>query len=265
VDLDLLTDPQNWIALATLSALEIVLGIDNIIFISILVARLPRERQKAAWNTGLVWAMLMRVGLLFTLAWIARLTRPLFEVLNTEISGRDLILMAGGLFLLGKSTLEIHHKLEGQGDEEMLARPAASFAAVIAQIIVMDLIFSLDSVITAIGMSNRLPIMVAAVALAVAVMMLFARAVGAFVDRHPTVQMLALSFLLLIGLSLVAEGLDHHIPKGYLYFAMSFSAFVEMLNLRLRRPRTPPVKLKDSFHPPRDGGRPRDGGAMRPD
>ena len=236
--MDWLTDPEIWIALLTLTALEIVLGIDNIIFISILAGKLPRDQQVRARTLGLVVAMLSRIALLFSLAWVMRLTRPLFTVLQQEISGRDLILIVGGLFLLSKSTQEIHLKVEGK-DEEVKAGAVTSFAGVIAQIFVLDVVFSLDSVITAIGMADEVAVMVAAVIVAVLFMMAFAGMVGDFVHRHPTVKMLALSFLLMIGLSLVAEGFDQHIPKGYIYFAMAFSVFVEMLNLRIRARITP--------------------------
>jgi predicted tellurium resistance membrane protein TerC len=240
-----LTDPGIWIALATLTFLEIVLGIDNIIFISILSGKLPEAQQPRARRLGLLAAMVMRVLLLFSLAWIIRLTEPWFTVLGQEISGRDLILILGGLFLLGKSTYEIHDKLEG--DEGHASRAvASSFVSVIAQIMLLDIVFSLDSVITAVGMVDQLWVMVAAVIISVAIMMLSAEPISAFVHRHPTVKMLALSFLLLIGLSLILEGFDHHIPKGYIYFAMGFSVFVEMINLRLRKP-VAPVHLHDRF------------------
>ena len=232
-----LTDPEIWVALVTLTSLEVVLGIDNIIFISILAGKLPAEQQKRARTMGLAVAMLSRIALLFSLAWVMRLTAPWFTILGREISGRDLILIVGGLFLIGKSTHEIHDKVEGH-EEQGTTRAATSFASVIAQILVLDVVFSLDSVITAIGMAEQIAVMVAAVMIAVGFMMVFAGAVGDFVHRHPTVKMLALSFLLMIGLSLVAEGFDQHIPKGYIYFAMAFSVFVEMLNLRIvRRPK----------------------------
>ena len=224
-----LADPEGWIALVTLSALEIVLGIDNIIFISILAGRLPHEQQARARSTGLIVAMLSRIALLFSLAWIMRLTAPLFAVLGRAVSGRDLILIGGGLFLLAKSTHEIHARIEGEADAPRSGR-AASFGAVIVQVMLLDLVFSLDSVITAVGMADDVSIMVTAVVLSVAVMMLFAGWVSAFVHRHPTIKMLALSFLLLIGVALVADGLGQHIPKGYIYFAMAFSLFVELLN-----------------------------------
>jgi predicted tellurium resistance membrane protein TerC len=230
-----LTDPETWVALVTLTSLEIVLGIDNIIFISILAGKLPSEQQARARTTGLAVAMLSRIALLFSLASVMRLTTPWFSVLGRDISGRDLILIGGGLFLLAKSTHEIHEKMEGHG-EGTVSRAAASFAGVIVQILLLDVVFSLDSVITAIGMADEIAIMVAAVMIAVGFMMVFARAVSDFVHRHPTVKMLALSFLLMIGLSLVAEGFGQHIPKGYIYFAMAFSVFVEMLNLKVRHP-----------------------------
>jgi predicted tellurium resistance membrane protein TerC len=230
-----LTDPETWVALVTLTSLEVVLGIDNIIFISILAGKLPAEQQSRARTTGLAVAMLSRIALLFSLASVMRLTTPWFSVLGRDISGRDLILIGGGLFLLAKSTHEIHEKVEGHG-EGTVNRAPASFTRVIVQILLLDVVFSLDSVITAIGMADEIAIMVAAVMIAVGFMMVFAGAVGDFVHRHPTVKMLALSFLLMIGLSLVAEGFGQHIPKGYIYFAMAFSVFVEMLNLKVRHP-----------------------------
>ncbi len=232
--MDWLTNPQSWIGLLTLTALEIVLGIDNIIFISILAGKLPVEQQNRARQVGLGLAMLTRIGLLFSLSWIVRLTEPLVTIVGQEISGRDLILLGGGLFLLAKATYEIHARLEGD-DGHGTRTAATSFASVIGQILLLDIVFSLDSVITAVGMVSQLGVMIAAVVIAVAVMLLFAAPVSSFVERHPTVKMLALSFLLLIGFNLLAEGLDIHIPKGYVYFAMGFSVFVEMLNLRLRR------------------------------
>ncbi|MDH3627284.1 MAG: TerC family protein [Acidobacteriota bacterium] len=229
-----LSDPQIWTALVTLTALEIVLGIDNIVFISILSTKLPQEQQASARRLGLALAMFMRVGLLFSITWIMRLTSPLVTLLGNEISGRDMILLGGGLFLIGKSTLEIHEKIEGEHGSRKNNARVHSFFAIIVQILLLDLVFSLDSVITAVGMADRLGVMVAAVIIAVGVMMLSANSISSFVEHHPTVKMLALSFLLLIGINLVAEGLDHHIPKGYIYFAMGFSVFVEMLNLRIR-------------------------------
>jgi predicted tellurium resistance membrane protein TerC len=242
-----ISDPQVWIAFVTLFALEIVLGIDNIIFISILADKLPVEQQARARYVGLGLALGIRVVLLFSLSWVIGLTAPLFTVLNQEISGRDLILLLGGLFLLGKATFEIHDNLEGE-EGHASARVKASFISVIIQIILLDAVFSLDSVITAIGMVDQIGIMIAAVVVAIIFMMLFASTVSAFVHRHPTIKMLALSFLLLIGLTLIVEGFDVHIPKGYIYFAMGFSVFVEMLNLRLRR-KSSPVPLHDRYAP----------------
>jgi predicted tellurium resistance membrane protein TerC len=241
-------DPQIWIALVTLTVLEIVLGIDNIVFISILAGKLPPHQQAKARRVGLLLALVMRVALLLSLSWIIRLTAPLFKVVGQEISGRDLILILGGLFLLAKSTHEIHQKLEGD-EGAASARVHARFASVIIQIMLLDIVFSLDSVITAIGMVNQIGVMIAAVVLAIGFMLVFAGPISAFVDRHPTVKMLALSFLLLIGVSLIAEGLDQHIPKGYIYFAMAFSVFVELLNLRVRRPKQAPVKLHEPYSP----------------
>jgi len=243
--MDWLTNPENWIALLTLTVLEIVLGIDNVIFISILVGKLPKPRQPRAQRIGLALAMVMRIGLLLSLAWLVKLTAPLFTVLREEISGRDLILLIGGVFLIFKSTREIHERLEGE-EGHASARVAASFASVIVQIMLLDIIFSLDSVITAVGMANHLPVMITAVVAAVGVMMFAARPIGDFVAEHPTIKMLALSFLLLIGMSLIAEALDRHIPKGYIYFAMGFSVFVEMLNLRLRK-KAEPVHLREPY------------------
>jgi predicted tellurium resistance membrane protein TerC len=240
-----LSDPQVWIALATLTFLEIVLGVDNIIFISILSGKLPAQQQARARRLGLLAAMGTRVLLLFSLAWISKLTAPLFGLLGHEISGRDLILILGGLFLLAKSTYEIHDKLEGE-EGHASNKVAASFASVIVQIMLLDIVFSLDSVITAVGMVRELWVMVTAVIVAVLIMMVSAEPISDFVHRHPTVKMLALSFLLLIGLSLIAEGFEHHIPKGYIYFAMGFSVFVEMINLRLRK-KSDPVHLHERY------------------
>lgn len=240
-----LTDPQVWLALITLTALEIVLGIDNIIFISIQAGKLPAHQQEKARIVGLGLAMFIRVALLLSLTWLMGLTSPLFSVLGKEVSGRDLILIAGGLFLLWKSTMEIHEKLEGE-EGHSAVRVGTSFAGVIVQILLLDIVFSLDSIITALGMANRLAVMVAAVMIAVGFMMLFSGKISAFVERHPTVKMLALSFLLLIGVALIGDGFDMHIPKGYIYFAMAFSVMVEMLNLRLRRPGAP-VKLHNPY------------------
>lgn len=234
-----------WIALATLTALEIVLGIDNIIFIAILASKLPLHQQQRARVLGLAFAMVTRLLLLFSLAWMLGLTAPLFTVFNQEISGRDIILISGGLFLLFKSTIEIHDKLEGVGREPAV-RPSASFIATIIQIGLFDIIFSLDSVITAIGLVKQLWVMATAIIIAIIVMMVSAGPISEFIDRRPTIKMLALSFLLLIGMMLVAEGLDMHIPKGYIYFAMAFSVFVEMLNSKLRRGELAPIKAVQS-------------------
>ena len=232
--MELLTDPHAWIAFITLSALEIVLGIDNIIFISILVDRLPPERRELTRRIGLALAMFMRIALLLTLAWMVGLTAPLFTVWGEEISGRDLILIAGGVFLLWKATGEIHGLMEG-GDDTGERKVASTFAGVLLQIAIIDLVFSLDSIITAVGMVDEIPVMVAAVVASVLLMMVAAGPIGRFVSRHPTVKMLALSFLIMVGMALVADGLDFHVPKGYIYFAMAFSVGVEMLNLRMRR------------------------------
>jgi predicted tellurium resistance membrane protein TerC len=234
------------LALVTLTFLEIVLGVDNVIFISILSSKLPASQQSRARRTGLMAAMVMRILLLLSIAWVTRLTAPLFTTFGRPVSGRDLILIGGGLFLLGKATLEIHDKLEGE-EGHGSARVAPSFGAVIAQIMVLDIVFSLDSVITAVGMAEDISIMVAAVVLAVGVMMFSAESISVFVNRHPTVKMLALSFLLLVGLSLVGDGLGLHIPKGYIYFAMGFSVFVEMVNLRLRGRGVKPVHLHQPY------------------
>jgi predicted tellurium resistance membrane protein TerC len=236
---------EGWIALATLAVLEIVLGIDNIVFISILAGKLEAHQRERARRVGLLLAMFMRLGLLASIAWVMGLTATMLTVAGQAISGRDLILLLGGLFLIGKSTHEIHDKLEGAEDRKG-ARVAASFGAVIAQILVLDLVFSLDSVITAVGMAEHLSVMAIAVIVAVGVMLVSARAIGEFVERHPTVKMLALSFLILIGMSLIGEGLDHHIPKGYIYFAMGFSVFVEMINLRVRA-KSAPVHLHSPY------------------
>jgi len=230
-----ITDPQAWLALATLTALEIVLGIDNIIFISILVGRLPADRRNRARNIGLALAMLTRIALLISLTWIMRLSTPLFTVLGNAISGRDIILILGGLFLLAKSTREIHHSLEGPEEGAHEKKMAATFYSVLMQIALLDIVFSLDSVITAVGMANHLEVMILAIVIAVGVMLVAARAIGDFVDRHPTIKMLALSFLILVGVALIADGLEFHIPKGYIYFSMAFSMGVEMLNMRLRK------------------------------
>jgi predicted tellurium resistance membrane protein TerC len=239
-----LLDPHAWLALATLAALEIVLGVDNIIFISILVGRLPEHQRARARTLGLAFAMLTRIGLLLSLAWIMTLTAPLFTVAGKEISGRDLILIGGGLFLLWKSVHEIHDSLEGEEAAGGMAPAVSTFGAIIVQIGILDIVFSLDSVITAVGMVDEVSIMIVAIVSAVAVMMFAAGPIGNFVDRHPTIKMLALSFLILVGLALIGEGWDLHIPKGYIYFAMAFSVAVEMLNIRMRAKRSEAVSLR---------------------
>ena len=239
------TSAEGWIALLTLTVLEIVLGIDNIVFISILAGKLRVEERERARRLGLMLAMVLRIGLLLSITWVMGLTTPLFTVLGQEISGRDLILLVGGLFLIGKSTHEIHEKLEGE-EGHASAKVAASFAGVIVQILLLDIVFSLDSVITAVGMAEDVAIMITAVIVAVGVMLLSAGPISDFVEQHPTVKMLALSFLLLIGFSLMAEGFEHHIPKGYIYFAMGFSIFVEMINLRVRA-KARPVHLHKPY------------------
>ena len=246
-----MTNPEIWIALVTLTVLELVLGIDNIIFISILAGKLPKEQQGRARVVGLGLAMFTRILMLISLAWLVHLNEPLFTVLGRGISGRDLILLAGGLFLLAKSTHEIHDKLEGE-EEETNVRARPTFGAVIAQIIVLDIVFSIDSVITAVGMVEEVRVMVAAVVLAVIMMMIFSAPISTFVERHPTVKMLALSFLLLIGVALIADGLQFHIPRGYIYFAMGFSVMVEMLNLRLHRVAPVPVHLRSRLTKPEE-------------
>jgi predicted tellurium resistance membrane protein TerC len=243
--IDWLLSPSTWIALITLTSLEIVLGVDNVIFISILAGKLPHDQRSRARRLGLFLAMFMRIALLFSLTWMMRLTEPWVTVFGFGLSGRDLILAVGGLFLIAKSTHEIHDKLEGE-EGHASGRVAASFASVLVQVILLDIVYSLDSVITAVGMANDLAVMVTAVVVAVGVMMLAADGISAFVDRHPTVKVLALSFLLLIGFSLLVDGLHQHIPKGYIYFAMAFSVFVEMLNLRLRG-RSKPVELRHNY------------------
>lgn len=241
-----LTNPESWIALLTLTVLEIVLGIDNIIFISILSSKLPPEQQQKARKVGLALATITRVLLLLSLTWVMSLTAPLFSIFSHEVSGRDLILILGGLFLLFKSTREIHEKLEGEeGHASVKVKP--TFSSIIFQILLLDVVFSLDSVITAVGMANEIAIMIAAVIIAVAVMIFAAGPISRFVDAHPTIKMLALSFLLLIGVNLIAEGFHQHIPKGYVYFAMAFSVFVEMLNLRMRAKKSAPVKLHSAY------------------
>jgi predicted tellurium resistance membrane protein TerC len=239
-------EPQAWIAFATLLALEIVLGIDNIVFISILAGKLPASQQAKARYVGLGLAMVMRIILLFSISWVIGLTAPLFSVFQHEISGRDIILIVGGLFLIAKSTHEIHQRLEGE-EKHASAAATATFSSVIIQILLLDIVFSLDSVITAVGMVNDISIMISAVVIAVLFMMAFAGSIGRFVERHPTVKMLALSFLLLIGMTLIAEGFDQHLPKGYIYSAMAFSVFVEILNLKTKKPKAAPVKLHQRY------------------
>jgi len=238
------SDPQVWIAFATLAALEIVLGIDNIVFISILIGKLPEHRRALGYRLGLGMAMVMRILLLLAISWVMGLTRPLFSVLGYSVSGRDLVLILGGLFLVAKATFEIHDDLEGKEKKGPSTKGTVSFAAVLVQIMLLDIVFSLDSVITAVGMVDRIGVMVAAIVTAVLAMMLFAKAVGDFVGRHPTIRMLALSFLLLIGVMLVVEGTGNHVPKGYIYFAMAFSLFVELLNMKAGSRGTKPVKLR---------------------
>ena len=244
--MELLSDPQVWGAFLTLTALELVLGIDNVIFISILVDRLPKERRDLARNIGLFLAMFMRVGLLFLLSWIVGLTEPLFALLQQEISGRDLILISGGLFLLWKSTKEIHQLLEGEKGEASAA-DRTTFSAVIIQIAIIDLVFSFDSIITAVGMVDHVPVMVAAVIASVLLMVVFSGGIGRVVSAHPTIKMLALAFLLVIGVVLIADGFDHHIPKGYVYFAMAFSVAVELLNIRMRKRAVQPAELHERY------------------
>jgi predicted tellurium resistance membrane protein TerC len=247
--MELLTSPEAWIAFATLTALELVLGIDNIIFISILVDKLPPERREFARRLGLFMAMFMRIGLLLVLAWIVGLVQPLFSVMGQDISGRDLILILGGLFLVWKSTTEIHGSLEGE-EGHAAAAVKTTFAAVILQIMLIDLVFSLDSIITAVGMVSDVRIMIAAVIGSVGLMMLFATPIGRFVSDHPTIKMLALSFLVVVGVVLIAEGFDHHVPKGYVYFAMAFSLGVEMLNIRTRKRAKKVVDLHSPYEAP---------------
>jgi predicted tellurium resistance membrane protein TerC len=250
--LELLGNPEAWIAFVTLTALELVLGIDNIIFISILVDRLPKARQEFARRLGLFMAMFMRIGLLLVLAWIVGLVEPLFTLFDTNISGRDIILIAGGLFLIWKSTAEIHQSLEGEEHTEGSGAAKAAFASVILQIMIIDLVFSLDSIITAVGMVDDVRVMIAAVVGSVGLMMLFAGAIGRFVSSHPTIKMLALSFLVVVGVVLVAEGFGHHVPKGYVYFGMAFSLGVEMLNIRVRKKDGRKVQLNPARIPGSD-------------
>jgi predicted tellurium resistance membrane protein TerC len=247
VEMEWISDPNIWIALLTLSALEIVLGIDNIIFIAILSGKLPQNQQARARSLGLLVAMISRIALLFSITLIMKLTQPMFTILSFDISGRDIILIVGGLFLLGKSTLEIHSSLEGEeshSNGKQIGKKV-TFGGVIFQIMLLDIVFSIDSVITAIGLAKQIGVMVAAIIIAVIVMILLAGKISAFVEGHPTIKILALSFLMLIGVSLVGEGLDLHIPKGYIYFAMAFSTLVEILNLRIRRRRPEPIRLRN--------------------
>jgi predicted tellurium resistance membrane protein TerC len=246
--MDWLSDPNTWIGLLTLTVLEIVLGIDNIIFISILAGKLPSDQRAKARRLGLLGAFVSRVLLLLSIAWVVRLTTPLFTVFNVSIAGRGLILILGGLFLIGKATHEIHNKLEGEAGEEGTQRTAASLTGIVAQIMVIDIVFSLDSVITAVGMVDHVSIMIAANVIALGIMLFASGPISNFVDRHPTVKMLALSFLVLIGTNLVAEGIGQHIPRGYTYFAMAFSVLVEMLNIKVRSRQTSPVRLRDTPH-----------------
>jgi predicted tellurium resistance membrane protein TerC len=241
-----IADPQIWIAFLTLAALEIVLGIDNIVFISILVGKLPQERRQGAYRIGLGLAMITRILLLLSISWVMGLSTPLFSLLAHEVTGRDIVLIVGGLFLVAKATHEIHDKLEGREGAKS-AQVRAVYGAVLAQIVALDIVFSLDSVITAVGMTQRVGVMISAVIAAVVVMMFFARAIGEFVHRHPTVKMLALAFLLMIGVMLIADGFGHHVPKGYIYFSMAFSLFVELLNMRARA--AAPVDLRDAYVP----------------
>ncbi len=238
-----IASPEGWVALATLTSLEIVLGIDNIIFISILVGRLPAEKRNFARRTGLMLAMLTRLALLFSIVWVANLTQPWFSILGIEISGRDIILIGGGMFLLAKATHEIHSSLEGM-EESKPSLKHATLAAVLFQVAVIDIVFSLDSVITAVGLAQHITIMAIAIILAVLVMLFAAKPISDFVDAHPTIKILALSFLILVGVTLIVEGFDVHVPKGYIYFAMAFSVSVEMINLRLRKKEAKPVRLR---------------------
>jgi predicted tellurium resistance membrane protein TerC len=253
-DFSVFATVEGWVSLLSLSAMEIVLGIDNVIFISILSGKLPEQQRARARSWGLALALLSRLGLLFAISWMMRLTAPLFSVFSEEFSGRDLILLGGGLFLVGKAVYEIHDRLEVEHAEQEKRRNQAAFWAVLAQIMVLDIVFSLDSVITAVGMAPALSIMVLAMVLAVLVMLMFAGPISNFVERHPTMKMLALAFLLLIGVMLVAEGMGQHISKGYIYFAMAFSVFVELINLRVRRAQAAPVTLHQRFGEADRGG-----------
>jgi predicted tellurium resistance membrane protein TerC len=251
--MDWITDPQGWLAFGTLLLLEVVLGIDNVVFISILAGKLPESQQNRARNVGLALAMFLRIALLFSITLVMSLTEPLFNALGHAVTGRDVVLIAGGLFLVAKSTHEIHQSLEGV-EGHAVKRVRASFMSVIIQILLLDIVFSLDSVITAVGMAEDIGIMISAVVVAVGIMVAFAAPISRFVDRHPTVKMLALSFLLLIGVTLIADGWGQHISKGYIYFAMAFSLFVEMLNLRMRRAKQP-VQLHDAYSESAPSGR----------
>jgi predicted tellurium resistance membrane protein TerC len=244
--IEILLDPQIWIAFLTLTALELVLGIDNIIFIAIIVDKLPQEKREFARKLGLFLAMFMRIGLLLVLSWIIGLTEPVLTLFGHGVSGRDLILIAGGLFLIWKSTMEVHQLLEGEEGEQS-RKVASTFAGVILQIIMIDLVFSLDSIITAVGMVSEVGVMIAAVVASVGLMMLFASAIGRFVSDHPTIKMLALSFLVVVGVVLIVDGFGHHVPKGYIYFAMAFSVSVEMLNIRMRKKAVRPVELREPY------------------
>ena len=244
--IEILLDPQIWIAFLTLTALELVLGIDNIIFISIIVDKLPQEKREFARKLGLFLAMFMRIGLLLVLSWIIGLTEPVLTLFGHGVSGRDLILIAGGLFLIWKSTMDVHQLLEGEEGEQS-SKVASTFAGVILQIIMIDLVFSLDSIITAVGMVREVGVMIAAVVASVGLMMLFASAIGRFVSDHPTIKMLALSFLVVVGVVLIVDGFGHHVPKGYIYFAMAFSVGVEMLNIRMRKKVVRPVELREPY------------------
>jgi predicted tellurium resistance membrane protein TerC len=246
-DLSFLTQPDAWISLATLTALEIVLGIDNIVFLSILVAKLPQAQQALARRLGLGLALGMRIGLLLAISWVMSLTKPLIATFGHEFSGRDLILLLGGLFLVAKATYEIHDKLEVSGHAALSGVSQAAFASVILQIGLLDMVFSIDSVITAVGMAKHIPVMIAAMVIAVVVMLVFARAIGEFVDRHPSMKILALSFLLLIGVMLVADGFGQHVNKGYIYFALAFSLAVEIVNIRVRKAASKPVQLHTAY------------------
>jgi predicted tellurium resistance membrane protein TerC len=251
--LELLTQPEVWVSLLTLTAMEIVLGIDNVVFISILTGKLPRHEQGRARTIGLSLALILRVGLLFAISWVMGLTAPLFELFEKAFSGRDLILLGGGLFLVGKATHEIHEKLEVPHEDEVRRGGRSQFGVILAQIIVLDIVFSLDSVITAVGMAQHVFVMVIAMIVAVGIMLVFSGAIGDFVNRHPSMKILALSFLLLIGVMLIAEGMGQHVSKGYIYFAMSFSLLVELLNMRMRK-KSDPVHLHDRFEGEGSGG-----------